>query len=216
MNHTNKQTPSESCKKILSKEMKLDDDPELARMIFGIFTINGVNYCRPHLMISCHLCEEDSFHIQEECDEERKRLNLRPGGDPQLNKRAEFWRDRILSELFKVKATISKKKAFPPGMKTKEKAINDDFLEDVSRAFKEGASQCCYWGCEKPDAEKLLKCAGCGVVKYCCKEHQKLDWKWEHKYECTKSVPKNLLDEMEADRKRNLRGNYNNKFGLGV
>merc|ERR1712117_989587 len=95
-------------------------------------------------------------------------------------------------------------------MKSNERALNDEFLADVAGTFKNGASQCCYWGCKKPDVEKLYKCTGCGVVKYCSKNHQVLDWKWEHEFECTKSVPKFLLDEYEANQKRNLAGDYSN------
>ena len=89
-----------------------------------------------------------------------------------------------------------------------ERAVNNEFLADVAQTFKKGTSQCCYWGCKQPDSNKLAKCSGCGVVKYCSREHQTLDWKWEHKFECTKAIPKDVLDNIEADRQRNLRGNY--------
>jgi hypothetical protein len=72
----------------------------------------------------------------------------------------------------------------------------------------EGVSHCCYWACANPSPEQLFKCKGCGVVKYCCREHQEQDWKWEHKVECTRSVPQYILDEMQSDKERYLRGDY--------
>ena len=59
--------------------------------------MNGVQYCRPHLMIFCHLCEEDNMCSQDDCDEERERLSLRSGGDKRLNERSEKWKTRIMS-----------------------------------------------------------------------------------------------------------------------
>merc|ERR1712187_394482 len=32
------------------------------------------------------------------------------------------------------------------------------------------------------------RCTGCNVVWYCCKEHQKLDWKSSHKYVCSQAL----------------------------
>jgi len=214
MDRSNSGKPSESYKKMLSKEIKLDADPEAARMFFSKFTINGVNYCRPHLLISCHLCEEDNSGCQDDCDAERERLSLRCGGDARLNERAERWKVRVTGMLLEVHMKIKDIGGMPMGLKLEmkrgERELNDEFLADVSQTFKDGASQCCYYGCEMPDAKTLSKCAGCGVVKYCCKEHQTLDWKWEHKFECTSKVPKFVLEEIESDRQRNLRGIYDN------
>lgn len=48
--------------------------------------------------------------------------------------------------------------------------------------------RCEVEGCEKANElkdSKLLKCASCSLVMYCCKEHQKKDWP-RHKKECKK------------------------------
>lgn len=37
--------------------------------------------------------------------------------------------------------------------------------------------------CEFQDTNSLLKCGRCLMVSYCCREHQKKDWK-KHKHEC--------------------------------
>ena len=37
---------------------------------------------------------------------------------------------------------------------------------------------------EGEDTPKMQKCAGCGVVRYCSPECQKVDWKAGHKAEC--------------------------------
>jgi len=34
------------------------------------------------------------------------------------------------------------------------------------------------------------------------------DWTWEHKGECTSKAPEFVTREIEEDRQRNLRGNY--------
>jgi len=214
MDHQNGRKPSESLKKMLSKAGALKTNAECSRMLYTKFTINGVNYCRAHLLIRCHLCEEDNSGSQDDCDSEREELSLRCGGDARLNKRAEKWGNRTLDMVFVAREEIDalQGKGIPASLrmehKSRERAVNEEFLADVARVFEEGASQCCYWGCKQPDADKLSRCSGCGVVKYCSKEHQMLDWKWEHKFECTKSVPKYVRDEIEADRQRNLQGNY--------
>ena len=86
------------------------------------------------------------------------------------------------------------------------------FLPEVDDVKSRGVSQCCYWACKTPtgigEEKKLLKCTGCGIAKYCCKEHQKLDWSWEHKGECTVNLPAWFVAEMEQERLDNINGNY--------
>ena len=159
--------------------------------------------------------------MQEECDDERESLGLRSGGDPGLNVRSDMWKEEITTGQMEVQLGMDMLrqqhgtsihpqilKEYMDKYQVKERQINERFLVDVAEALKRGASQCCYWGCSKPDAEKLFKCTGCGIAKYCSKEHQAADWKWEHKYECTRAVPQFFLDEIESDRQRNLAGDY--------
>ena len=44
--------------------------------------------------------------------------------------------------------------------------------------------------------------------KVLCKSHQRLNWKWEHKGECTVNVPSWLREEYARDRTNNLNGSY--------
>lgn len=84
-----------------------------------------------------------------------------------------------------------------------ERQLNDQYLKEVKEIE---ATQCCYWACEQPNAPNLSKCAGCHIVKYCCKEHQAKDWAWEHKGECKR--PTYLKEEYEDAGRRNLAGDY--------
>ena len=205
---------------------KLHADPETARLVYGKLVLNGVSYCRPHLMLRCHLCEDDSFVLREEVDCERAQLALRPGGDPMLNRKAEKWGELTLTmtkqAMAKVQVLIDtygkdhaqthpwQWQKFMAEANEEERELNDRFLADVQASFDEGASQCCYWACENPDADTLLRCAGCRLAKYCCKEHQKKDWQWEHKGECHSQLPQYIKDDIEQDRQRNLHGDYEN------
>lgn len=204
---------------------KLHADPAAARVIYSKVVLNGVQYCRPHYMLYCHICEENKMSMREEVDEERSTLGLRPGGDPRINERAEYWAEFIQDKQLQLRLEndiniqqygkdynetvpeiweeMVRKKV------VEEREINDRFLADVQRTFDEGASECCYWACtSQPKATKLLRCSGCIVAKYCSKKCQQLDWQWEHKGECTANVPQFVLDEIESDRQRNLRGDY--------
>jgi hypothetical protein len=221
------------------KKLHKDENRVLARICYQSFVINGVQYCRPHLLVKCSLCEEDNVSLQEECDAERQLLGLRQGGDPHLNARAERWHEEITdAQLYgtlkanqvRMMYSESYRKAHPREfavewrnmmveLNTKEKDLHDRLLAEAARTVKEGASECCYWACAEPSgasadalaeekSTKLFRCSGCGVAKYCSKEHQMMDWKWEHKMECSKSVPQFFLEEIEEDRRRHLRGDY--------
>ena len=214
---------------------KLHEDEGFARIMYQNFILNGVQYCRRHLMLKCHLCRVDTSSLREEVDEEREALGLRLGGDPKFNARAEKWQEYITEkqlevtlqrDLLNLKYGTEYLKNHPEHwnnltkqLKRQEREMNDKFLAENDEIFKDGASQCCYWACETPNGQQrydshgrssslLLRCAGCGIAKYCCKQHQKLDWVWEHKGECKLNVPEFLRREIEQDRLRNLNGNY--------
>lgn len=200
----------------------------LAQMMYGTMIINGVQYCRRHLILSCHLCRAEYTPLKHEVDDERERLGLRCGGDPMLNERAEKWGEYIQGK--NMQKTLQRDMLIQrygtnhaqthpqhwtqltTEWNAEEREINDRFLPEVDSVKNQGVTQCCYWACKTPNGlgeeKKLLKCTGCGIAKYCCKEHQLLDWKWEHKGECTVNVPDWLNEEMEQDHLRNLNGDY--------
>ena len=200
----------------------------LGRMMYQSMTINGVQYCRRHLVLSCHLCQLEYTPLKDEVDIERQSLGLRDGGDPMLNERSEEWREYIQGkqmesqlgiDLLNHKYGKDHAKTHPQHgmqfmnqMKEGEREINGRFLSEVDKVKKQGATRCCYWACNTPsglgEGETLLRCTGCGIAKYCCKEHHRLDWKWEHKGECTVNLPGWLNAEMEQDRVRNMNGDY--------
>ena len=206
----------------------IQDNEDMIRIMYGAIIINGVQYCRRHLVLSCHLCEEDSTSLAYEVHAERERLGVRCGGDPMLNDRSNRWRDFVqgkqMEQRFQIEDLVRKygknhAQTHPQHwiklmneLKTGEREINDRFLAEVDEVKSKGVTQCCYWACKTPnglgEGKKLLKCAGCGIAKYCCKEHQIADWKWEHKGECTVNVPDWLNTEMDKDRLRNLNGDY--------
>jgi len=212
----------------IGKKKLHNGGPEgMARMVYQSMLINGVQYCRRHLGLSCHLCQLEYRHMKEEANDERQRLGLRPAGDPMLNKRGEKWGEYIqgkqMETRFETEMLISKygkdhAKTHPQHWiklmskaKQEECEINDRYLPEVDEVKKQGATQCCYWACKTPkglDEHKLLRCKGCRIAKYCCKEHQLLDWKWEHKGECTVNLPNWLVAEYEQDRVRNMNGDY--------
>ncbi len=215
-------------KKLHSDEMK-----EMATEIYSGFVINGVEYCRRHLMIYCHLCRVNGQTLHEKVDRERIQLHLRNGGDPRINDRAYRWKDyssekqlqqQLQRDMLIYKYGKNHAKTHPEHWEKLWKEWDDDQLKINNRFLKEndefmkneGASQCCYWGCKTPNGienKKLLKCTGCGIVKYCCPEHQKLDWKWEHRGECTSSIPDYIKCDIEHDREKNLNGDYSTNRG---
>jgi hypothetical protein len=220
---------NKSLKMSIGKKKLHAMDKKLAGSIYHYFNINGAQYCRPHLMVRCHLCEVDTSSIKETVDEERERLGLRESGDPRINQTALEWRDFISEKQLQMqlegdlirqmygedhlKTDPEKWQTHSDKWDKDERIINDKFLAIVAKTFDDGTSQCCYWACEHPNVEKLLTCTGCDVVKYCSKEHQKLDWLWEHKGECTCQVPQYTKDDIERDRQNNLNGIYENTTG---
>jgi hypothetical protein len=152
--------------------------------------INGVNYCHAHLQIYCHICELDLSQLHEEVNEEWERMGLRPGGDPRLTGRAKEWMSLIVPKQQEMRlqteflASQDVGGTVPPDAWRRlcaerdmvEGKVNDGFMAKLQQTLDEGVSQCCYWACETPRSEKLFKCGGCGLVKYCSKGHQRLDW----------------------------------------
>lgn len=203
----------------MSLGKKLTADKAMARMFLNTMVINGAQYCRPHLMIACHICEVDNSHVIDENNDEREELGLREVGDAGLNQRAEYWRDFIANEQVEIrlKQDILRQQHGTDFIRTHpeewqkfareasagERQINDRFLAEVA---KDKVTQCSYWACSNPTVDNLLQCGGCKIVKYCCQDHQAKDWKWEHKGEC--KLPEFLKAEIEHDRRRNLNGDY--------
>lgn len=204
---------------------KLESDKGLARMMYQVMLVNGAQYCRPHLLTRCHLCEVDHDSLNEEANEERRRLGLRPCGDAALNARAEKWGSLTKSKLMEqilqrdiLVQTYGKNHAethpehwqnWAKNASETERAINDELLAEEIEV-----SQCAYWACDAPNASDLRTCTACGIVKYCCKDHQVKDWSWEHKGECR--IPAFLKQEYGEDRRRNIAGNYDLRDHDGI
>jgi len=207
---------------------KIHADQFLSRELYKMTIINGAQYCRRHLMIYCHVCEVNNDYLAgeaSEAKEEREVLGLRPAGDPRINRRANKWmhfiKEKQMEQKMEIQLLIRTHgkdhiktapehwEAIMARGKKQEKEINNKFLAEVDQTFEDGAVECCYWACKKPDDEKLLRCAGCGINKYCSKEHQRLDWSWEHKGECQMQLPDFIKDEIEQDRLKCKNGDYN-------
>ncbi|GFH61089.1 hypothetical protein CTEN210_17565 [Chaetoceros tenuissimus] len=235
-NGTNKSLKmSIGIKKLHSSEMN-SEMKDMARTICNAFVINGVQYCRAHLMICCHLCEVNYDSLRDEVNDERARLLLRPGGAPSINEMADKWQECISEQLLLLQLEtddlrsqyggdtdhpeyLAKWHEYMKAKKFDEREINNRFLSENNEFLKnKGANQCCYWACKTPNGREeqefqLRKCTGCGIVKYCCKEHQKLDWKWEHRGECTSNIPEFVQKEITMDRIKNLVGDYSENTG---
>lgn len=59
-------------------------------------------------------------------------------------------------------------------------------LSDVTQLV--GVRRSCSWGeCDKVEAfpGDFSRCGRCRVARYCCKEHQAADWRWQHRKTCT-------------------------------
>jgi hypothetical protein len=174
----------------------LTKDKELQKLLASQFTINGCLYCRSHLKASCHICEVDFESSNDDADAERRELGLRPVGDPALNAASDAFAQEVLGKRLEAQLTMEGLQQRAGGdaemqqrgfggitqeMGDKESELNQRFLTLPA------CSQCAYWKCKTPAPaanDPLLKCGACKVVKYCCQEHQRADWTWEHKGEC--------------------------------
>ena len=56
-------------------------------------------------------------------------------------------------------------------------------LNDLCKQKENQYSLCSLCGCLG-----IKTCSSCHNVKYCCKDHQTIDWKYRHKKECNNSV----------------------------
>ena len=97
----------------------------------------------------------------------------------------------IYSELQKQYAKEGKLEDLPPPEKLmsyfQKKAMEEGHFDHLDRKVQasQGARHCSVCNATKSEGGGALgKCAGCGMVAYCCKEHQKAHWKAQHKKEC--------------------------------
>lgn len=219
---------NQSLKLSIVKQVPFDDpeNADMARAMLDILQIQGKCYCRRHIMTRCHICELTYEHINDEVDTERMDLGLRESGDPRLNEFAERWGDYIQEKQMELrlsqditlqmegkdyyKNNPDKWLALKQSRKQEEREINDRFFSELTELRAQGTSQCCYWNCQTPDEAKF-RCSGCKMVKYCSKECQQKDWKWEHKGECDGRVPQFLKEEYEQELQRNLAGDYRHR-----
>ena len=192
--------------------------------LYRTVSINGVEYCRAHLLLRCHLCELDFHDTQEAVEMEREDLELQPGGDARVDDFSAKWESKMEEYAFLLslqrdmagiqygpRDLVEAAQEMTEQMKHRavnERSLNDEFFADLKELRTKGASKCCYWACENHSSNKLLVCTGCKFHKYCCKEHQALDWTWEHRAECTVNVPQCVLDDMAAEMERHLSGDY--------
>ena len=218
---------SKTLKMSMGKDKLHNGDPSLARTMYQYFYINGCQYCRPHFLVKCHLCEVDATMNNDEVNDERINLGLKNAGDPRLDDHAQKWNDRvdgrlIMLELEHDMALMNHGRDYyvenPLAWKDEcdrldrdQRQINDELFQDLQILREQGVQQCCYWACDNEVEERTLKrCTGCRFAKYCSKECQESDWIWEHRGECTANVPQFILDEMRVTLERNLRGDYSN------
>lgn len=64
----------------MMKEINLIDQ-DMIDMFQANIVINGGNYCRKHLRISCHVCQVTYERLHEEENQNQKSLGLRNGDD---------------------------------------------------------------------------------------------------------------------------------------
>ena len=158
-------------------------NPKIRDMITAFIIINGGQYCRPHRRLICHVCEADYTSTHQ--DENQKRINFgcRPCGDANLDEVSHVLNKEVYAVQMELRARqepYEAKGILAPGLKEWGAAIENDI--NTRYAIPAECSQCSYYQCGK--TTDLKSCAKCKIVKYCSRECQTADWKYEHKYEC--------------------------------
>ena len=171
-----------SWKMLVWKDVK-DVDPSIMETLSDSIVINGGTYCRKHLRSSCHVCEIEYAHLHDEANQKRIAAGAREVGDKALNAvSVELWAEVNAAKIeFREKQKpYASTGSWCPGLleyaKANEARINAKY------AVPPECSQCAYFRCGK--SGMLERCSRCHIVKYCSRDCQKADWKWEHKIEC--------------------------------
>jgi hypothetical protein len=84
------QTP----KMYMMKMLKKPGNEAMAKSIYKTMLINGVEYCREHLLRRCHICEMDHSSTREEVESERLEMGLRGGGDSTVDRFCDKWESK--------------------------------------------------------------------------------------------------------------------------
>jgi hypothetical protein len=143
---------------------------DVLSLVFASVVINGGTYCRRHLLICCDECGIDYKTLHDEANVLRIQHHVRPVGDSGLDAVSERIRDSMFADLCEFDAD------------SEAQALATEAKAAPSAAA--ACTECAYYACVNPTAPNLSACNRCHVVKYCSKECQTQDWKWEHKYEC--------------------------------
>ena len=174
---------SPSLFKMLAKEQGLSGDHSIRDMIIKAILVNGGQYCRPHRRLSCHVCEVDYTSSHEAENEKRAHFRCRPCGDANLDEVSHVLHKEVYASQMEFKARQEPYKGkgmWAPGLREWATANENDI--NARNAIPAECSQCSYYKCGK--TTDLKSCAKCKIVKYCSRECQTADWKYEHKYEC--------------------------------
>ncbi|CAN8238601.1 unnamed protein product [Cochlearia groenlandica] len=78
----------------------------------------------------------------------------------------------------------------------------------------DGLRLCSHGGCGRPETRKheFRRCSVCGVVNYCSRACQALDWKLRHKIDCAPTVEQDVVVVGDGE----IDGNVNGDNGLVV
>ena len=116
----------------------------------------------------------------------KKCINL--NSQNQLNVGPFYWK-QVLEVREKGGAEITKR-IFGPQMSACVHYFKEDKYYRVMKNIV-AMKECNYSKCRAKNI-KLEICSKCKSVYYCCKEHQKLDWKLKHRFECKQYDTRNV------------------------